>query len=53
MMGQTDGRMDARPFHRPCCAYHADGVNITAAATRLARLKITLFVVRSYDNRAN
>jgi len=26
-MGQTDGRTDARPLHRPCSAYDAGSVN--------------------------
>jgi len=26
-MGQTDGRADARPLHRPCSAYDAGSVN--------------------------
>jgi len=26
-MGQTDGRKDARPFHRHCCACYASSVN--------------------------
>jgi len=25
--GQTNRRRDARPFHRPCCAYYASSVS--------------------------
>jgi len=31
---ETYGRTDARPLHRPCCAYSAGGVNKTASVAR-------------------